>query len=211
MRSTRLVSLAQRAVAAICYEVEPIDTAARVVLQSELVANASAPPSGGDPREAAILQRPLLSEGHTCTPNGASLLHRTAVSDVRLGAAMDHQLTGPQSVHVSSESAPDLGRVTVTATLEPGQRLRLVKFVAYGWSAVRSQPAITDQVVAALTAGAQTGWEGLVAEQGACLEEFWPGRTVNQMSTAYAGGARTDARDAYVITETVRHRVDVAT
>ncbi|MEP6796568.1 MAG: glycosyl hydrolase family 65 protein [Lapillicoccus sp.] len=171
--STRLVSLAQRSVAAICYEVEPIDTAARVVLQSELVANESSPLSGGDPREGTGLQMPLLPEGHACTATGASLLHRTAVSDLRLGAAMEHQVDGPASVRVGSESFPDLGRVTVTATLEPGQRLRLVKFVAYGWSAVRSQPAITDQVAAALIAAVQTGWAGLVAEHGVCLDEFW--------------------------------------
>ena len=40
VRSTRLVSLVQRSVAAICYEVEATDTAVRVVLHSELVANA---------------------------------------------------------------------------------------------------------------------------------------------------------------------------
>jgi alpha,alpha-trehalose phosphorylase len=173
VHSTRLVSLAQRSVAAICYEVEPINTAVSVVLQSELVANESSPPSQGDPREAETLQSPLLPEGHTCTATGASLLHRTAVSDLRLGAAMEHQVHGPPSLRVSSESLPDLGRVTVTATLEPGERLRLVKLVTYGWSAVRSQPAITDQVAAALTAAAATGWEGLVAEHRACLDEFW--------------------------------------
>lgn len=173
VHSTRLVSLAQRSVAAVRYEVEVLDTSARVVLQSELVANESSPPSGGDPREAADLQAPLLSEGHSCTASGAALLHRTAVSDLRLGAAMDHRLDGPPSVEVSSESFDDLGRVTVTATLEPGQRLQLVKFVTYGWSAVRTQPAITDQVAAALTVAVETGWEGLVAEHGAYLDDFW--------------------------------------
>src|SRR3982074_1285775 len=41
--STRLVSFSQRAVAAILYEVEPLDGAARVVVQSELVANEPQP------------------------------------------------------------------------------------------------------------------------------------------------------------------------
>ena len=50
VRSTRLVSLVQRAVAAIKYEVEAID-AVRVVVQSELVTNEPAPPSAIlDPR-----------------------------------------------------------------------------------------------------------------------------------------------------------------
>ena len=43
----------------------------------------------------------------------------------------------------------------VTATLEPGQRLRLVKFVAYGWSGSRSLPAVRDQADAALAAARQ--------------------------------------------------------
>lgn len=39
---------------------------------------------------------------------------------------------------------------------------------------------------------------------------YVPGRTVNRMSGAYRGEAKTDARDAYVIAETVRHRSDLA-
>ncbi|MDW6057226.1 IS110 family transposase [Streptomyces sp. FXJ1.4098] len=40
---------------------------------------------------------------------------------------------------------------------------------------------------------------------------YVPGRTVNRMSSAYRGEAKTDARDAYVIAETARHRRDFAT
>jgi alpha,alpha-trehalose phosphorylase len=178
VRSARLVSLVQRSVAAVCYEVEATNTAVRVVLQSELVANEALPPSGTDPREGVALEAPLISEDDACSGTGASLLHRTTVSGLRLGAAMEHQLDAPPSIRMSTESFPDLGRVTITATLEPGQRLRLVKFVAYGWSAVRSEPAVADQVAAALTVAVQAGWDGLVAEQRAYLDEFWAGADV---------------------------------
>ncbi|MFF3489702.1 IS110 family transposase [Streptomyces sp. NPDC002701] len=40
---------------------------------------------------------------------------------------------------------------------------------------------------------------------------YVPGRTVNRMSGAYRGEAKTDARDAYVIAETARNRRDFAT
>ena len=43
VRSTRLVSFAQRSVAAIEYVVEPVDAPIRVVVQSELLANEPAP------------------------------------------------------------------------------------------------------------------------------------------------------------------------
>ena len=47
VRSSRLVSLVQRSVAAICYDVEALEQTVRVVLQSELVANEPLPSGGG--------------------------------------------------------------------------------------------------------------------------------------------------------------------
>ncbi len=55
VRSTRLVSLAQRSVAAIEYIVEAIDEFVRVTVQSELVANEDQPERSEDPRVAAVL------------------------------------------------------------------------------------------------------------------------------------------------------------
>src|SRR5207253_1859393 len=51
--SVRLVSFVQRAVAAMLYEVEPLESAARVVVQPGLVANEPTPTISGDPRSAA--------------------------------------------------------------------------------------------------------------------------------------------------------------
>ena len=73
----------------------------------------------------------------------------------------------------SRTSFADGGLVTATAVLAPGQRLSLIKFVAYGWSGARSLPAVRDQVWAALTAARQTGWDGLLADQRAFLDDFW--------------------------------------
>ena len=60
--SVRLVSLAQRAVAAVLYEVEPLDTAARLVVQSELVANEPVAGAAADPRASTPLGAVLRSE-----------------------------------------------------------------------------------------------------------------------------------------------------
>ena len=53
--SVRLVSFVQRAVAAVLYEVEPLGGAARLVVQSELVANEPMPAAAADPRAAPQL------------------------------------------------------------------------------------------------------------------------------------------------------------
>ena len=173
MSSTRLVSLAQRSIAAIWYEVEPIDAAARFVIQSELVANEQQPPASNDPRAAAVLQAPLHAESHAARSGRGLLVHRTRHSKLRIAAGVQHAVTGPAGCRQLSESAPDLVRHTVSAELRPGQRLRLVKFVGYGWSGTRSLPALRDQVEAALAAAVQTGWDGLLAQQRAYLAGFW--------------------------------------
>jgi len=171
--SVRMVSFTQRAIAAICYEVEPLDSEVRIVVQSELVANEALPKPSKDPRVSAVLESPLVSEEYQSLDTRGLLIHRTRVSDLRVGAAMDHHIEGPPGTLVESESHPDIARVSVVTRLNPGERLRIVKFIAYGWSSQRSRPAIHDQVIAALSAARLTGWEGLLAEQRAFLDEFW--------------------------------------
>ncbi|WP_031075910.1 glycoside hydrolase family 65 protein [Streptomyces sp. NRRL WC-3742] len=174
VRSSRLVSLTQRAVAAVEYTVEAVDAPARIVLQSELVANEQLPGGPeGDPRAAAVLEAPLQAEAHHASGAKAVLVHRTRYSGIRVAAGMDHVIEGPERYDVVAEAETDHCRISVTTVLQPEQKLRLVKFTAYGWSGARSLPAVRDQVEAALTAARYTGWEGLVAEQTDFLQEFW--------------------------------------
>ncbi|MFY9781953.1 MAG: glycoside hydrolase family 65 protein, partial [Acidimicrobiales bacterium] len=171
--STRLVSLVQRAVAAVKYEVEALDTSVRLVIQSELVVNEEQPPSSGDPRVSAVLEAPWESEGYASDGARVELVHRTKRSQITVSAAADHLVNGPPSTQVVAESFPDLGRVTITVTLQPGERLSVVKFVAYGWSSVRSREALSDQVDAALVVARQSGWDGLLQQQREYLDDFW--------------------------------------
>jgi alpha,alpha-trehalose phosphorylase len=176
--SVRMVSFTQRAIAAISYEVEPVDTTVRVVVQSELVANEELPVASSDPRAAAVLSSPLVSEEHFASKTIGLMVHHTRVSNLRMAAAMDHQIERPASTVIESESMPDVARVSITAQLKPGERLRIVKYIAYGWSSQRSRPALHDQVISALSAARLTGWDGLLNEQRAYLDEFWAGADV---------------------------------
>ena len=173
VRSTRLVSFVQRAVAAIYYDVEPIDEPARIVIQSELVANEAEPEEEDDPRAAAALRAPLVAEKHGHRDLRAGLVHRTRASGLRMAAAMDHLVDGPDGLVTATESEADLARVTISAELAAGQRLRLVKFLAYGWSSQRSLPALRDQVDAALAAARHAGWDGLRRGQREYLDDVW--------------------------------------
>ena len=163
--STRLVSFTQRAILAIAYEVEPIDGRANIVVQSELVANEAMRRR----RRSAHRRRDRVAARRRGASRGATrrglLIHRTRRSGLRIAAAMDHVISGTPALRLVTQASPDSARVVATDVLEPGQRLRIVKFVAYGWSGERTLPALRDQVAAALLAAAPAGWERLVAEQ----------------------------------------------
>jgi len=171
--STRMVSFTQRAVAAISYEVEPVGEPVHIAVQSVLLANEELPPLGSDPRVAAMLEQPLTREDAEADGPAVVMVYRTNRSGLRVGTAVDHLIEGSDAIAVGSRVSGDVGMVTAAAALKPGERLRVIKFVAYGWSSERSLPAVRDQVWAALSAARQTGWDGLLAEQRAYLDAFW--------------------------------------
>jgi alpha,alpha-trehalose phosphorylase len=171
--STRLVAFTQRAIAAIHYEVEPLDGPLSVVVQSELVANEALPVEHDDPRVPSQPASPLQSRSSASDQDRAVLVHATATSALVVGAAMAHAVHGPPGTDVSTESHDDVARVSIAADVAVGTPLRLVKFLAYGWSGARSVPAIRDQVAAALASAMDGGWEQLLSEQRAYLDRFW--------------------------------------
>jgi alpha,alpha-trehalose phosphorylase len=178
VHSTRLVSLTHRAVAAVYYEVRPVDAPVRVVVQSELVANEPVPGQSRDPRSAAVLESPLQLEENATFGRGGIMIHRTKLSGLRVAAAMDHIVEGPENMVVESSGGDDVCRLTVAASLEIGSSLQITKMVGYGWSSRRSRPALHDQVAAAIASARQTGWQGLLDGQRSFLDEFWEGADV---------------------------------
>jgi alpha,alpha-trehalose phosphorylase len=179
VHSTRLVSLVHRSVAAILYEVEPLAEATRFVVQSELVANEPLPEAmEKDPRAGAGVGAALESEFFSHNEHRVVLAHRTAASELLMAAGMDHVIDAEADAAITTESTPDLGRVTIATEVEPGGCLRLVKLLAYGWSSQRSLPSVRDQVEAALASAMRSGWDGLAKGQREYLDEFWEGADV---------------------------------
>ncbi|WP_367139095.1 glycoside hydrolase family 65 protein [Saccharothrix sp. HUAS TT1] len=172
VRSERLVSLTQRAVAAILYEVEANEDV-QLVVQSDLLANEPVENEGGDPRVAAALNEPLEADFAHASDHRAILAHHARNSGLRMAAAMDHELEVDDGVRTEIRAEGDLARFTAAVDVPAGGKLRLVKYLGYGWSAQRSVPALRAQVEAALAGARQTGWEGLLAEQRRFLDDFW--------------------------------------
>ena len=172
--SQRLVSFARRSVAAIAYEVETLDDDLEIAVQSDLLCGA--PIDGGgstDPRAGASIANPLapeLSAGHSTS---CTLVHRTKRSGLRVAVAADHVVETPEPSEISLHVNEDLARLTIAARVRKGSRFRLVKFLAYGWSQRRSAAALRDQVEGALATARLAGWDQLVQEQRARLDDYW--------------------------------------
>jgi alpha,alpha-trehalose phosphorylase len=173
VRSERLVSFTQRAVAAIRYEVEPLDGGVQLVVQSDLLANEPIQSASRDPRVAATLDAPLSAEHAAAQDYHAVLVHQTRRSKLRVAAAMDHEIDTEDGLRCEIHAEDDLARLTAAVDVAGGSKLSVVKYMGYGWSARRSAPALRAQVDAALSGAMQTGWDGLLAEQRAYLDEFW--------------------------------------
>jgi alpha,alpha-trehalose phosphorylase len=171
--SSRMVSFTQRSILAIVYEVEALDGTADVVVQSELVTNETEPVIAKDPRAAAALTSPLSSDAFGGDGLRAFMVHTTRASGLTVGVAMDHRIDGPGDIGTTTTTEPDLARLTITATVAPGNPLRVTKFVGYGWSGTRTVPALRDQVSAALDGAVPTAWEGRRDEQRSYLDRFW--------------------------------------
>jgi alpha,alpha-trehalose phosphorylase len=137
--SVRIVSLTQRAIAAISYTVEPVDAKLRLVLQSELVTNEELPKRGKDPRLSAVLENPLVSEENQCSSDGGPRPRAASTQDPGQRAAdrgrdvpRDHRPgEDGEPDRVLSRSGPvhrgDRGRPRRAAADRQVHRLRLVE------------------------------------------------------------------------------------
>jgi alpha,alpha-trehalose phosphorylase len=171
--SRRLVSFRYRSVAAISYEVVALDEPLRIALQSNLLANQAEVVSAADPRSAAAIGIVLESRLHMANGTRAVLAHTTRASGLTLAAGMEHVIDQRDDWQMLVESEPDLGRLTLSVTLTPGQPLRVVKLLAYHWSSQQSVEWLRDQVDSSLEIAAAEGFDGLARAQKEYLDDFW--------------------------------------
>ncbi|MDR5699571.1 glycoside hydrolase family 65 protein [Agromyces aerolatus] len=173
IRSTRLVSLAHRSVGAVRYVVESVDADAVMTVQSELVANEDLPEVHPDDRVKEVLDEPLAACGSFVLGTAATLVHETYESGQRIAVAMDHAVSAPGGVSITTEVDEHLARTTISARLAVGEQLEVVKVVGHEWSETLDPPALRDRADAAVDEALGAGWAGLAAGQRERLDAFW--------------------------------------
>ncbi|NJC22680.1 trehalose/maltose hydrolase-like predicted phosphorylase [Arthrobacter pigmenti] len=174
LTSTRLVSLTQRSITAIRYELEAVDQPVRATLRSELVVNRTARQvDNPDPRVGEALDAPFARSFHRSYETGGLLVHRTKGSGIGVAAMVEHSIEMPDGGNVSTSCGEDQVVTTVAVELPPGGRLCFTKYLSHVRSPEDSAESLGAQALAAMKDARERGWEGLLEDQRAFLNRFW--------------------------------------
>jgi alpha,alpha-trehalose phosphorylase len=173
--SRRLVSLEQRHVAAISYEVTVVNGVASVVISSEMLVHRSE--SGerqADPRRAKTFGPKMLRpRAAFAGDHRIVLVHGTDRSRLLLACGVDHHVATEVPYSARTAYAEDSGQVTLTFVAQPGSAFRLTKYITYHTSGSATADELGRRAEWTLDRVAQQGFSTLLAEQARHLDGFW--------------------------------------
>jgi alpha,alpha-trehalose phosphorylase len=174
VRSRRLVSLENRHLAAILYEVTLLDATAPLALSSEVAYTPPGHLEEWDPRGTRAFEaRPLVPAHHSSGGRRLLLAHRTVRSGMRVACAVEHLLETGCHCEEHTESSEDAARFVLTVDGQPGETVRLVKLITYHTS--RSAPVedLCDRAERTLDRARTGGFAAMEDGQRAFMDRFW--------------------------------------
>ena len=186
LRTTRMVSLTERHLAVMTFEVTMLDDAAPVAISSQILNRQDgedeyhvpdkAMGEGVDPRKAERLIRrvltPVLHNGDK--ENGrVELGYRCADSGMTLGVVADHQFSTENVYTADIHVSEDLAKMVYRIDAEPGQTIKLTKLVSYHTSRGVPPRELLDRCRRTLDRAAAEGIEKLRDDQRGWLDDFW--------------------------------------
>jgi alpha,alpha-trehalose phosphorylase len=173
--SRRLVSFANRHVAAVSYNVRLLNAAASLVISSEMTANeASAFTDVNDPRQTRLFVGRVLHHRTSYAKDQRIVLcHATEKSRLTLACATDHALetSCPHAHKVSCTE--DFGQVAFTIEAQSGCPIHLIKYMVYHTSRTASAEELCGQAEWTMDRVMNQGFQQLLTSQEQYLDEFW--------------------------------------
>jgi alpha,alpha-trehalose phosphorylase len=173
--SRRLVSFANRHVAAISYRVTLLNAAAPLVISSEMKANEpSAFIDTNDPRQTRVFAgRALDPRASYAKDRRIVLCHATEKSRLTLACATDHSLetSCPHADKVAYTE--DFGQVAFTIDARPDCPIHLTKYMVYHTSPTASPEELCGRAEWTMDRVMNQRFDELLASQEQYLDDFW--------------------------------------
>jgi alpha,alpha-trehalose phosphorylase len=184
VRSTRVVSMMHRHLAMMTFEVTLLDSAAPVVISSQLLnrqdgedeyhVTSASLGEGKDPRKSRRFDhRVLLPQLHRELDGEAMLGYRCANSGMTLACGTRHLVETASPHHIETSIGADLAKTVVTVDARPGETVRITKFVAYHGSSGVPPLELADRCSRTLSRGVTDGVQGILDSQKSWLDDFW--------------------------------------
>ena len=173
--SRRLVSFANRHVAAISYRVTLLSAAASLVLSSEMTANEpSTLTNANDPRQTRVLPGRVLHHQMAYAKDRRIVLcHATERSRLTLACATDHLLETACSYAHKVSYTEDFGQVAFTINAQPDCPIHLTKYIVYHTSQTASAEELCGRAEWTIDRIVNRGFQELLASQEQFLDDFW--------------------------------------
>jgi alpha,alpha-trehalose phosphorylase len=175
IKSRRLVSFANRHVAAISYNVTLLNAAASLVISSEMAADApSTFTDANDPRQTRIFAGRVLHHRTSYAKDRRIVLcHATEKSRLTLTCATDHSLeTSCPHAHKVSYTE-EFGQVAFTIDARPDCPIHLTKYMAYHTSQTASAEELCGRAEWTLDRVTTHGFQQLLSSQEQYMDDFW--------------------------------------
>jgi alpha,alpha-trehalose phosphorylase len=175
IRSRRLVSFANRHVAAISYKVTLLNATASLVISSETAVNEPRTvTAANDPRQTRFFGgRVLHPRASYAKDQRIVLCHATEKSRLTLACATDHLLeTACPHAHKVAK-AEDFGQVAITIEALPDSPIRLTKYMVYHTSQRASAEELCGRAEWTMDRMMTQGFQELLASQEQYMDDFW--------------------------------------
>ena len=201
VESTRMVSMTQRHLALMTFEVTMLEGDAPIVISSQLLnrqdgqdeyyVTKEATGRGTDPRKAGDFGRRVLDPRESYATDERMMLgYRAVESGMTLAVAADHRLSTGNEAEVIHAHGDDQTKTVFRIEATEGSSVRLDKFVAYHTSRGVPVPELADRCDRTLDRAARHSPAHYRAEQRRWFDHFW------ETSDVEVHGAGDDVQQA---------------
>jgi alpha,alpha-trehalose phosphorylase len=173
--SRRLVSFANRHVAALSYRVTLLNAAASVVISSEMaVHKPGAHGNADDPRLTRVFPgRTLHPRANYAKDRRIVLCHATERSRLTLACAIDHSLETSCTEASKTSCSEDFGQVAFTIDAQPDCPINLTKYMVYHSSQTASAEELCGRAEWTIDRVIAQGFQRLLSDQERYMDDFW--------------------------------------
>ncbi len=176
--SRRLVSLSRPSIAAIDFRVTLLDGGAPLRIVSRIQSRVRNQEASDDPRVGAHLPDGALHTIHReASGTWGAVVQRTGNTRLALAAAAEHVLHADDAVRrtlrTSSVADEEGVALTIDAVLPVGGSIGMTKLLAYCTSLDHPEDSLVARARDAIAAVQGAGFEALVEDQRAVLDQFW--------------------------------------